>query len=228
MQPMGELIPDGTFAKLCMIIKPGGVNGFVQCDAGLLKESNSSDAKMLDCEFAVLEGPYAGRKLWQSFTVAGGKLDNHGNSKGWNISKATFRAMIESALGINPKDTSQQAAQKRQMEGLKKLDGIVFAARIMIEPANDPQYSDKNKIANVVIPTDPEYAAIMNGQDVEPKPVNAKPRGGGGNQQQAQPAWGGNNVQQQMQQPAQQTPQWQQQGGGNPHQQTQMPAWANG
>ena len=97
---------------------------------------------MLDCEFTVVEGPYARRKFWQNFTVAGGKLDDKGQSKGWNISKSTFRAMVDSALGLDPKDESPAAKQKRVIQGLKQLDGIVFAARIMVEPASNPQYKD--------------------------------------------------------------------------------------
>ena len=89
MAPMGELIPDGTFAKVMMKLRPGGANGASEMDVGLLKASPHSDAKMLDCEFTVTEGPYARRKFWQNFTVAGGKLDEKGQSKGWNISKST-------------------------------------------------------------------------------------------------------------------------------------------
>ena len=69
MPPIGELIPDGTFAKVKMTIRPGGVNGSTPMDVGLLKASQTSDAKMLDCEFTVVEGPYARRKFWQNFTV---------------------------------------------------------------------------------------------------------------------------------------------------------------
>ena len=76
MAPIGELIPDGTFAKVRLTIRPGGVNGATPADAGLLKASQSSDARMLDCEFTVVDGPHARRKFWQSFTVAGGKLDD--------------------------------------------------------------------------------------------------------------------------------------------------------
>ena len=39
--PMGELIPDGTFAKVKMTIRPGGVNGSTPADVGLLKASQS-------------------------------------------------------------------------------------------------------------------------------------------------------------------------------------------
>ena len=189
MAPIGELIPDGTFAKIRMTIRPGGLNGSTAIDTGLLKASQSSDAKMLDCEFTVVEGQYARRKFWQNFTVAGGKLDEKGQSKGWNISKSTFRAMVDSALGLDAKDESPAAKQKRVIQGLKQLDGIVFAARIMVEPASSAQYKDQNKLANVVLPGDPQYAPTMRGETVQPDPVNAKPRKPADAPASQNPAW---------------------------------------
>ncbi len=189
MAPVGDLIPDGTFAKVKMTIRPGGTNGSTPIDAGLLKASQSSDAKLLDCEFTVVAGPYARRKFWQNFTVAGGKLDEKGQSKGWNISKATFRAMVDSALGLDPRDESAAAKAKRVFQGLKQLDGIVVAARIMVEPASDPQYRDVNKLANVVLPGEPQYDAIMRGETVQPDPINAKPRKAQNGGTQQAPAW---------------------------------------
>jgi hypothetical protein len=171
MAPAGELIPDGTFARVAMTIRPGGLNGATPADAGVLKSS-----KLLDCEFTVVEGPYARRKFWHNFTVAGGKVDEKGQSKGWNIAKSAFRAMIDSALGLDPKDDSAAAKAKRVIQGLKQLDGIVFVARIMIEPASSSAYKDANKLANVVTPDEPQYAAVMRGESVPPEPVNARPR----------------------------------------------------
>ena len=246
MAPIGELIPDGTFAKVRLTIRPGGVNGATPMDAGVLKASQSSDAKMLDCEFTVVEGPHARRKCWQSFTVAGGKLDEKGQSIGWKISKASFRAMVDSALGLDPKDESPAAKAKRVLPGLKHLDGIVFAARIMVEPASNPQYRDQNRIANVVLPDEPQHAAIMRGEAVPPEPVNAPPRKAAsapapgwqaptpawGAQPQAPaaaPAWG---AQAPAPQPTQQSPAQQSPAsppsasGGAPA--TGMPAWLNG
>ena len=176
MAPIGELIPDGTFAKIRLTIRPGGVDGATPMDARLLKASPHSDARMLDCEFTVIDGPYARRKFWQNFTVAGGKLDEKGQSIGWKISKATFRAMVDSALGLDPKDESATAKAKRVLSGLKQLDGIGFAARIMVEPASNPQYRDQNRIANVVLPDEPLHAAIMRGEAVPAEPVNAPAR----------------------------------------------------
>ncbi len=223
MPPIGELIPDGTFAKLKMTIRPGGLNGSMAMDAGLLKASQSSDAKMLDCEFTVMAGPYIRRKFWQMFTVAGGKLDEKGQSKGWNISKSAFRAMVDSALGLDSKDESQAAKQKRVIQGLKQLDGIVFAGRIMVEPASNPQYKDQNRLANVVLPGELQYAAIMRGQHIEPEPVNAKPRKTAEGAQHA-PAWGA-----EAKPPAPSTGvPWANQEAPSPPKAATGPAWLNG
>ncbi|NCU21426.1 hypothetical protein EOM89_12075, partial [Candidatus Falkowbacteria bacterium] len=56
---------------------------------------------------------------WQSFTVAGGKLDEKGQSIGWKISKSTFRAIVDSALGLDPRDESPAAKAKRVLPGLR-------------------------------------------------------------------------------------------------------------
>ena len=127
-QGTGELIPNGTFAKVTMTIRRGGSDGESEIDRGLLKESNSpgSDVKSLDTEFTVTEGPYARRKFWQLFTVSGGKVDDNGVSIGWKISKNTFRAMIDSGLGLDPKDMSESAKAKRVLRGLADLGGITF------------------------------------------------------------------------------------------------------
>jgi hypothetical protein len=149
---------------------------------------------MLDCEFTVVEGPHARRKFWQSFTVAGGKLDEKGQSIGWKISKSTFRAMVDSALGLDPRDESPATKAKRVLPGLRHLEGIIFAARIMVEPASNPQYRDQNRIANVVLPDDASHAAIMRGETIAPDPVNAPPRKAASAQapgwQAPTPAWG--------------------------------------
>lgn len=176
LPPVGDLIPDGTFAKVRMTIRPGFVDGATPIDAGLLKAGKEPDTKILDTEFTVVEGPFARRKFWQNFTVAGGKLDEKGVSKGWNIAKASFRAMVDSALGLDPKDLGEAAKAKRRLRGLRDLDGITFVAQIMIEPNTNPSYKDQNRLAHVVTPDEPHYAPIMRGETVPAEPINAKPR----------------------------------------------------
>jgi hypothetical protein len=192
-QMSGEIIPDGTFAKVSMVIRPGGVDGQSEIDQCLLKapKDATSDVLMLDCEFTVTEGPHAKRKFWQMFTVQGGKVDENGVSIGWKISKSIFRAMIDSALGLMPDDMSDAAKAKRVLRGLADLSGITFVAKIAVEQS--PQYKDKNKLDRVVLPNEKEWQAIMRGEVIQPSPSHraqktAATAHAGANQQQ-RPAW---------------------------------------
>ena len=116
-------IPAGTIVPLTMSIRPGGAG-----DGGWFKQSQSSDALMLDCEFVVSEGPYAKRKIWQFLIVSGGKLNERGESTAGNITRATLRAILESARGIRPDDMDKTG-----------------------------QYADKNRIHTVITPDMKEY-----------------------------------------------------------------------
>jgi hypothetical protein len=202
-QQSSDLIPDGTFAKVTMTIRPGGVDGQTEIDRGLLKASTTagSDVLSLDSEFTVTEGRLARRKFWQTFTVSGGKVDEKGASIGWNISKRTFRAMIDSARGLDPNDNSEEANAKRRLRGLADLDGIAFVAKITVEPSNDPRYPDKNKLDRPVLPNEKEWRAVMDGQDLAPSPSRPRsassgassaasdPQAGKTSQQPAAAAW---------------------------------------
>ena len=190
-QQSGDLIPDGTFAKLRMSIRKGGSDGMSEVDRGLLKASNQpgSDVLMLDAEFTVMEGPHARRKFWQNFTVQGGKLDEQGQSIGWKISKGVFRAMIDSALGLNPEDMSEAARARRVLRGLADLDGIAFVAKIQIEPSRTPGYKDANRLDHVVLPTAPEWQKVMAGETVPAQP-SQRTRPAAVAAQPAAPAWG--------------------------------------
>ena len=46
-QQSSDLIPDGTFAKVIMTIRPGGVDGQTEIDQGLLKASNTPGSDVL-------------------------------------------------------------------------------------------------------------------------------------------------------------------------------------
>ncbi|TVR80032.1 MAG: hypothetical protein EA405_11595 [Rhodospirillales bacterium] len=227
-QKTGELIPDGTFAKVAMAIRKGGTDGQAEIDRGLLKASNApgSDVLMLDCEFTIAEGPHARRKFWQMFTVQGGKVDEHGVSIGWKISKSTFRAMIDSALDLDPADMSEAAKAKRILRGLADLNGITFVAKIKIEPSEDPRYGDSNKLDRVVLPSEPEWRKVMDGEAVPASPsTRARPKSAA---PAAQPAW---NQAAPAQPPAQAAaPAWANAGASAPQQPAAKPAgpaWLN-
>lgn len=197
-QRSGELIPDGTFVKCTIHIRPGGYNmpGADQIDTNLFTASKSSDAIMIDGEFTVLTGEYQNRKWFENMVVAGGGVDDKGVSKGWNMTKTRIRAMLDSAIGLDPKDNSDATKAKRIIGGFKHLDGIPFYAKLTIEQGGDKpgggKYSDKNVIDRVVVFGDAEYADLVAG-----KPVAAKPRYSSGSAKPsgapaaaAAPAWG--------------------------------------
>jgi hypothetical protein len=140
----------------------------------------------------VAEGLYARRKFWQFFTVIGGKVVEQGVSIGWKITKSTLRSMIDSALGLDPQDMSEAAKARRLLEGLSQMSGITFIGKIRIEPSDNPRYADRNRLDRVVLPNEPEWQKVMNGEHVPPAPsarprAAAKPEGD-------KPAWGQGNA----------------------------------
>jgi hypothetical protein len=233
-QKSGELIPDGTFAKVTMSIRPGGIDGQSEIDQALLKapKDPSSDVRMLDCEFTVTEGPHAKRKFWQMFTVQGGKVDENGVSIAWKISKSTFRAMIDSALGLDPQDMGEAAKQKRILRGLADLNGITFVSKIKVEASEDARYSDQNRLDRVVLPTEKEWKLVKDGKDVPASP--SRSRGAGNKAAVAQPAWtqgaapGGQPPVVQRSPQAPSAPAWSQPSAGAPAAKQPGPAWLNG
>lgn len=234
-QRASELIPDGTFAKVVMHVRPGGADGASSIDQGLLKPSSTpgSDVLMLDCEFTIAEGTHARRKFRQSFTVMGGKPDDKGQSMGWNISKRVFRAMIDSALGLDPADMSEDAKNKRRLDGLSQLNGIGFVAKIGVEPSRDPKYSDRNVLDRPILPDEKEWKMVMEGQTVPPSPSRHRAAAPAQTPQAAsKPAWAQPQVQTPAAAPVQASgaPAWQQNAApaSQPQPKAEGPSWLNG
>jgi len=120
------VIPAHTNCVLQITIHPGGGG-----DDGWLTDASDQASQGLDCEFTVVEGEYAKRKLWQRFTLEGTK-PNH--AEAGRISRNTIRAMIESARGIRPDDASDEAKAKRKLAGWGDLNGLRFMARLGVKP----------------------------------------------------------------------------------------------
>jgi len=59
--PQFELIPHGTIATVVLHIRAGNAG-----EDGMLKRSKDGSCEMLDCEFAVTDGPFKGRKFWRA------------------------------------------------------------------------------------------------------------------------------------------------------------------
>lgn len=158
-----DLIPAGTVAPLILTIRPGKHG-----DGGWETKSNSSDATYLNCEYAVLDGPFKGRKFWGNMVVSGGKKDEAGNSIAGNITRSNLRGILESARKIKPNDESETAQKGRVVSGYGDFSGMEFVGKIGIEKGNG-QYEDKNKLVSAVPVTSAAYAAAGSGSnDVPP------------------------------------------------------------
>jgi hypothetical protein len=137
-----EVIPADTVAVIQMNIKPGDSG-----DGLWLKTSQDRKSKGLDCEFTVVDGEHAKRKFWSRLTLEG---ETDGQKQAIDISRRTLRAILESARGIKPDDTSD-AAKKARMADYADFDGIRFIGRIGVEPAKNG-YAAKNTLLEVITP----------------------------------------------------------------------------
>jgi hypothetical protein len=141
------LFPDGTIATLSLHIRPGNVG-----EDGMLTRSEKGDCEMLDLEFVVTDGKYKGRKLWGYWVLAG---TTPGHAQAADITRARLRAIIESALGLDPKDESDKARAARTLS-LGQFNGICFIGEIGVEKGkpNDKKpgenWPDKNVITKIV------------------------------------------------------------------------------
>ena len=178
-----SLISDNTFAKVIMIIRSDNEDALI--------DSKSSDAKMLDLEFTVLEGRFKNRKFWQNMVVSGGKEDKNGNSIAGNITSATLRAILESSRNVKSDDVSKNAVKARQVKGFWDFNEMEFVAKIKIEKAKkNSGYDDQNKIGLVITPDRPEYQIIMSGKDIKTESKTASKKSNKPAAKQT-PAWGG-------------------------------------
>src|SRR5262249_14337865 len=163
-----ELIPHGTIATVVLHIRPGNVG-----EDGMLKRSKDGLSEMLDVEFTVFDGPHKGRKFWEYWVLTG---TTEGHAQSVKINQGTLKAILDSALGLKPDDTSPQARKDRTVS-LKQFEVVTFMAKIGIEKGkakNDVSgetWSDKNILAGVITPDRKDWHPVE-----QPPPFN----GGGG------------------------------------------------
>ncbi|MGH8572847.1 MAG: hypothetical protein ACREX8_09755, partial [Gammaproteobacteria bacterium] len=150
-----DLIPKGTLVKVRMSIRPGGYDDPNQGWTGRFATRNEKTGSVyLNCEFVVLEGDYARRKLWSLIGLHGP------NGPEWaRMGRAFIRACLNSARGIHPKDESPQAQSARRISGFKDLDGLEFLAKVDWE--KDQNGNDKHIVKAPIGPDHKDYAALM-------------------------------------------------------------------
>ncbi len=158
-----ELIPAGTVARVILTMKRGAETISDYSSQPLFKVGQTG-TKWLECEFTVVGGKYDKRKFWQNVMVDGGKI-NPDSGMPWckEIGIRTFRDIINSAFGLDPNDTSPEAASRRNINDLNVLDGAEFCVKIAVEKGTNG-YADKNKMLVALAVNSKEYIGSGNAQ----------------------------------------------------------------
>jgi hypothetical protein len=155
-----DVIPKGTLVKVRMTIKPGGFDepshGWTGGYATLKEETGSV---YLNCEFVVLDGPFARRKVWGLIGLHSPKGPEWGNS-----GRALIKGILNSSRGLMPTDNSPQAQKARCIQGFYELEGVEFLAKLGIE--KDMNGDPKNIIHVAVEPNHKDYKTFMAGHSM--------------------------------------------------------------
>ncbi|QTD47413.1 hypothetical protein J1M35_14780 [Ottowia testudinis] len=151
------MIPKSTLVKVRLSLKPGGFDAPEQgWTGGWATQSDQTGSVYLNAEFVVLAGPYAKRKLWSLIGLYSPKGDE------WSqMGRSFIRATLNSARGLDPRDSSDAARQGRCIASFGDLDGLEFAARVDVE--QDSRGDDRNTIRQAIEPGHKDYAALMAG-----------------------------------------------------------------
>lgn len=150
-----DLIPNNTLAKVRMSIKPGGYDdsnqGWV---GGYATKNDSTGSVYLSCEFVILEGEYARRKVWGII----GLHSNKGAEWG-NMGRSFIKAILNSSRGFSENDNSPAAQNARKINGFADLDGIEFLAKITAR--KDQNEELRNEIRFAITPDHKDYQSFM-------------------------------------------------------------------
>ena len=113
-----NLIPKGTQALVRMAIKPGGHDDASKgWTGGYATASDETGAVFLSCEFVLLTGPFAKRKIWSNV----GLHSNKGPT--WaQMGRSFIKAVLNSSRNIHPDDNSPEAQRARQIRSFGEPD----------------------------------------------------------------------------------------------------------
>jgi hypothetical protein len=122
-----ELIPNHTTATVKIHIRPGGYNEISQGWTNGFASRSASGSVYLNAEFTLLDGKYAGQKIFNVIGLRSPK-NAHWGSKG----RIFLRDIINSSYGLQPEDCSSSAQKARELRNIGDIDGLKFRALIKI------------------------------------------------------------------------------------------------
>jgi hypothetical protein len=140
-QRVFDVIPENKLLAVQITINPGGAG-----DDGWLTLAGDGKSEHLNITCTVIEGEYKKRKVFARLTVRG---TTSGHAEAADITRRTIRAMLESARGIKPTDTSDAAKEARAISGYRDLDGLCCWIRVGVVPPSG-QFKAKNEIKEVI------------------------------------------------------------------------------
>ena len=145
------LIPHGTIVRVIMHIKPQMDGVYIPdlANDSIFRQSATTSAKWIECEFNIIGGQFDKRKVWHNIFFDGDKKNPSGVSMSREIGLQSLRKIIDSAKGLIPTDMSPEANAKRQISGLEALNGMEFCIKVAVEKGTNG-YDDKNKMLSPV------------------------------------------------------------------------------
>lgn len=144
-------IPTGTLVEVRLSIKcvkesqryNGNMNEINQQDFHLLTVSKKGNSLYLNVELEVCKGIYSGKKIYERLAIIGVDVD-----KWIQLSKVRIKKIIEYYRKIDAKDVSLEAQEKRKINRLSELNGVVFA--IIVTEKTDDKGRKFNQIDDIL------------------------------------------------------------------------------
>jgi hypothetical protein len=135
-----SLIPANTIGKASLKLRYGDD----PTDLYIVK-SKTSDSAYLDCEWTIIDGPYARRKIFDKIGIIGSEV--------WlKMGKSRIRAILESAKNISSKDMSEAAVNARKIASFGELNDLEATIKIGIKTDKSSQYAPINCVSLVITP----------------------------------------------------------------------------
>ena len=124
-----DLIPKGALVRVRMTVKPGGFDDASQgWTGGYATRNDNTGSVYLNCEFVVMEGQYARRKMWSLIGLYSPKGPE------WsNMGRTFIKAVLNSARAIHPNDNGPAAQNARRINGFADLDGVVVHQQLLLD-----------------------------------------------------------------------------------------------
>ena len=136
-QTFFDLIPKGALVRVRMTVKPGGFDDASQgWTGGYATRNDNTGSVYLNCEFVVMEGQYARRKMWSLIGLYSPKGPE------WsNMGRTFIKAVLNSARAIHPNDNGPAAQNARRINGFADLDGIEFLGKVVFVLVFIPRFA---------------------------------------------------------------------------------------